>query len=56
LPNLQDIYKNDKGTPHPYGLDGEIVLRHEDTNHDQQINGTETAVLYVGMRRGGSKY
>jgi len=37
-------------------MDGDLVLRHEDTNHNQLIDRDETAILYVGMRRGGNKY
>jgi type IV pilus assembly protein PilY1 len=54
LPNIDRYYQ---GTGlKTYGLDGHITVWHDDTNKDRIVNGTEQAILYVGMRRGGSSY
>lgn len=39
-----------------YGLDGQINYWHKDINKDGQVNGEDTVILYVGMRRGGRNY
>ncbi|MBK1654360.1 pilus assembly protein [Allochromatium vinosum] len=36
-----------------YGLDGPMVLVHEDTNEDGSVDSDESALLLVSMRRGG---
>ncbi len=41
---------------HIYGLDGSITLEHNDLDNDLMIDGGETAILYIGMRRGGRNY
>lgn len=43
-------------TAHNYGLDGEIHIVHADTNGNLKVDDDETALLIVGMRRGGDKY
>ena len=40
----------------PFGLDGQISLLHVDTDNDHLVDTNETAILYVGMRRGGKNY
>ena len=50
--NLGDYYNNTVGADHAYGVDGEMVF-------DVVRDGTgsiESAKMYVGQRRGGSKY
>ncbi|MBI2380817.1 MAG: hypothetical protein HYV16_08685 [Gammaproteobacteria bacterium] len=44
--------------PHPYGLDGPITtFLYNDVDKDGVVDvGTDTAYLYVGMRRGGRNY
>jgi len=56
LPNLSVYQKNISGGTHPYGLDGNISIYHDDANHDGKIDNGETAILYIGMRRGGRNY
>ncbi len=56
LPNLQDIKSNLSTGAHIYGLDGSLVLRHDDSDGDHVIDSGEKAVLYFGMRRGGNHY
>ncbi len=56
LSNLRIYQQEINGVKHPYGLDGSISVLHEDTDHDAKVDETETAIMYVGMRRGGSNY
>ncbi len=56
LGNLTVFQKNSVVSGHLYGLDGTITLYHEDTDHDSIIDSGETAILFVGMRRGGRNY
>lgn len=39
-----------------YGLDGEITLHVNDINNDGKVNGSDSAWLFFGLRRGGSSY
>lgn len=39
-----------------YGIDGEITLYINDINNDGKVNGSDTAWLFFGLRRGGSSY
>lgn len=39
-----------------YGLDGHITVWHNDTNKNMLVDNGEQAILYIGMRRGGSSY
>ena len=57
LPRLSELQKNTLGA-HTYGVDGQITLYIE---NDEGVLGVvdgseERAILYVGMRRGGSSY
>lgn len=55
LPNLPKFYENLSFEDHPYGLDGELSLF--TTNPESRIQiGSDTAMIYVGMRRGGRNY
>ncbi|MFK7995330.1 MAG: PilC/PilY family type IV pilus protein [Granulosicoccus sp.] len=56
LPNLDKFYKNQQSTRHPYGLDGDLTIWHEDLNGNVMVDDNEKAYLFVGMRRGGSLY
>lgn len=56
LPNIRDNFINSAGTPHPYGLDGPMTVWTNDSNNNVVVDPDETAMLYVGMRRGGSNY
>ncbi len=56
LQNLTLFQKNTVVASHVYGLDGDITLYHDDTDKDSLIDTGETAILYVGMRRGGRNY
>lgn len=56
LPNIELLYDNRQQTSHPYGLDGDITIWHDDTNSNVMVDGDESAYLFVGMRRGGDLY
>jgi len=56
LSNLDNFFVNSSTTPHPYGLDGQQSLWHDDKNGNNLIDSDEDAFLYVGMRRGGNNY
>lgn len=55
LPNLNQIYQ-DIGSDHPYGLDGPLSIWRTDANANSIVDRGEQALLYIGMRRGGSQY
>ncbi|MBE0482664.1 MAG: hypothetical protein IBX52_04100 [Bacterioplanes sp.] len=54
LPVVAQYYER-SGTKQ-YGLDGPISVWHDDKNRNQIIDNREQAILYIGMRRGGSSY
>lgn len=56
LSNIPKLYQPSIGEAHIYGLDGTITRWHEDANEDGIVNGTDTIMLVIGMRRGGSSY
>jgi len=56
LPNLPRLAQNLSDGSHVYGLDGGITRWHEDDNQDGVVNGDDTLLLVVGMRRGGDAY
>ncbi|MGQ7844107.1 PilC/PilY family type IV pilus protein [Granulosicoccus sp. 3-233] len=56
LPNINEFYENQQSTKHPYGLDGDLSIRHIDINDNVVVDPGEKAILYVGMRRGGNNY
>lgn len=56
LPNINEFYENQQSTKHPYGLDGDLTVRHIDINDNVEVDPGEKAILYVGMRRGGNNY
>lgn len=39
-----------------YGIDGEITLHINDLNNDGKVNGSDSAWLFFGLRRGGRSY
>lgn len=57
LPNIENLYVNEAGTNHVYGLDGPLVTRVKNTgNVALQTSEGDFAWLYLGMRRGGKNY
>lgn len=56
LKNIKPLYENQRQTRHPYGLDGDLSIWHDDTNDNVMVDSGETAYLFVGMRRGGNLY
>ena len=56
LPNIRENFINTSSIIHPYGLDGPISTWTIDSNNNVVVDPDETAMLYVGMRRGGSNY
>ena len=57
LPNIEDLYVNEAGTNHIYGMDGPLVTRVKNTGAVAlQTSEGDFAWLYLGMRRGGKNY
>jgi type IV pilus assembly protein PilY1 len=57
LPNIENLYVNEAGTNHIYGLDGPLVTRVKNTGAvTLQTSEGDFAWLYLGMRRGGKNY
>jgi len=56
LGNMRKFYENDPQSRRIYGVDGSISAWVDDTNKNGLIDSNETALLYVGMRRGGYNY
>ncbi|NND90747.1 MAG: hypothetical protein HKN42_07760, partial [Granulosicoccus sp.] len=56
LPNVNDFYENQQSTKHPYGLDGDLSIWHDDKNENVEVDPGEKAYLFLGMRRGGDHY
>jgi len=57
LPNIEDLYVNEAGTNHIYGLDGPLVTRVKNTGDVALLSSeSDFAWLYLGMRRGGKNY
>jgi len=56
LPRLSELQKKTIGA-HTYGMDGQITLYiHDDAGSPGVVEGSERAIIYIGMRRGGSSY
>ncbi len=56
LPNIKSTFVNSTGTKHPYGLDGPITTWTVDANNNVMVDSNEKAMMFMGMRRGGSNY
>ncbi|MCF6189584.1 MAG: hypothetical protein L3J51_03825 [Cocleimonas sp.] len=56
LKNIKPQMTGVATTNHIYGIDGQITLWHEDTNHNGIKEATEKAYIYFGLRRGGQAY
>lgn len=56
LGNIKDNFTNFAGTDHQYGLDGPMTTWSVDANNNAVVDDNEVAMLYLGMRRGGSNY
>lgn len=57
LGNLKTFHSNGTGViDRPYGLDGALSVWCEDPNDNLVVDSGETALLFVGMRRGGTSY
>ena len=56
IKNVGTLYDNEQRSSHPYGLDGDISIMHDDVNGDVMVNSDEDAYLFVGMRRGGNLF
>jgi outer membrane protein assembly factor BamB len=51
-----DTIENGVKSKHLYGVDGEITVSHDDTNHNFKVDAAEKVVLYFGLRRGGKSF
>jgi len=56
LKNMAKFFDNEPQSNRIYGLDGSITAWIDDKNSNGLIDSNETALLYVGMRRGGENY
>ncbi len=56
LKNIKAQYEGTASTNHSYGVDGQITLWHDDTNHNGIKESTEKAYMFFGLRRGGQAY
>ncbi|MFK7892800.1 MAG: PilC/PilY family type IV pilus protein [Granulosicoccus sp.] len=56
LGNIKPLVNNQRITEHPYGLDGDLTVWHDDTNKNFVVDSNESAYLFIGMRRGGKIY
>jgi type IV pilus assembly protein PilY1 len=53
LPKLNNIFQNTGANGKQYGLDGNVVPWINDIDGNGFIDGSDTAYIYFGMRRGG---
>lgn len=56
LKNTQALRDNFSSGDKVYGIDGEITAHLDDKDGDGIINGSDTAWIYFGLRRGGDSY
>jgi len=56
MSNVANSFENSTADSHFYGLDGPVTTLIDDINGNVMIDSGESAMLYVGMRRGGSNY
>jgi len=56
IKNIPKLHEPTRDGDHVYGLDGTITRWHNDDNGDGKVNGADTIMLVLGMRRGGSSY
>ncbi len=56
IPNLVEFYMDTGAVDRPYGIDGDITLRHNDINGNSVVDGADEVFLYFGLRRGGDDY
>ncbi|WP_170309519.1 pilus assembly protein [Litorilituus lipolyticus] len=56
LKNIQVLRDNYSSGDKVYGIDGEITAHLNDKDGDGIINGTDTAWIFFGLRRGGDSY
>ena len=56
LKNIPSLYAPERTMSHIYGLDGSMTRWHDDNNKDGIVNGGDTIMLVLGMRRGGTSY
>jgi type IV pilus assembly protein PilY1 len=56
LPILGDLRGDPIGGVHPYGVDGAISIYTEGNEIDGTISGSDKAIAYFGLRRGGDSY
>lgn len=54
--NIEIQYLDNDTGGHRYGIDGQLSLWHDDTDHNDEVNGEEKVYLYIGLRRGGRSY
>jgi len=56
LGNIKENFTNSTATRHPYGLDGPMTTWTVDINNNVMVDSNEDAMMFLGMRRGGSSY
>jgi len=56
IDNIKPLRDNYASSNKVYGIDGEITVHLDDKDGDGIINGSDTAWIFFGLRRGGSSY
>ena len=56
LKNIKPQFLKTAVSEHIYGVDGQITLWHDDTNHNGIKEDNEKAYVFFGLRRGGKAY
>ena len=56
LKNIETQYLNNDSGGHRYGIDGQLSIWHNDTNHNNEVDNSEKVYLYFGLRRAGRAY
>lgn len=54
--NIKSLRENFSSSNKVYGIDGEITVHLNDKDGNGKIEGTDTAWIFFGLRRGGSSY
>ncbi|MFQ3275705.1 MAG: type IV pilus assembly protein PilY1 [Colwellia sp.] len=56
IDNIKPLRENDAASNKIYGIDGEITVYLNDVGGDGTIGTGDTALIFFGLRRGGSSY
>lgn len=56
ISNIKTLRENYSTANKVYGIDGEITIHLNDQDGNGKVDGTDTAWIFFGLRRGGSSY